>query len=88
MGRFRLRGSSVFSSARKTTTKNGMIAMGITTMTPSYPDYYLLAEDVRARRIEFVAPHDDTFVIVLMNQTDEDIEVTFDCAVSGTADEG
>jgi hypothetical protein len=53
----------------------------------SYPDYYFLAEDVRHRRFKFIAPHDDTFVLVLMNRTEEDIDVVIDCAQWETADE-
>jgi len=51
------------------------------------PDHYFIAEDVRQRRFYFVAPHDDTFVVVLMNWADEDTEITIDTAVWGADDE-
>ncbi len=49
--------------------------------TVSLPAHYFLAEDVRHRRFSFVAPADDTFVIVLINWAEEDTEITIDCAV-------
>ncbi len=46
-----------------------------------WPAHYFLAEDVRRRNLEFVAPGDGTFVVLLINWSDEDVEVTIDAAV-------
>jgi hypothetical protein len=52
-----------------------------------WPAYYFLAEDVRKRSFEFVAPEDGTFVALLINWADEDVEVTIDAAVWDNEDE-
>jgi hypothetical protein len=46
-----------------------------------WPAHYFLAEDVRRRSFEFVAPEDGTFVVLLINWSNEDVEVTIDAAV-------
>jgi hypothetical protein len=52
-----------------------------------WPAHYFLAEDVRRRSFEFVAPVDGTFVVLLINWTEQDIEAIVDIAVWDTEDE-
>lgn len=52
-----------------------------------WPAHYFLAEDVGKKRFEFVAPVDGTFVVLLINWTEQDIEATVDIAVWDTEDE-
>src|SRR5271166_5948404 len=81
--RFRLTDSSTFSSVRKATMKNGVIAMMTTkTMTTCHcrPTTFLrkmfgIGDSALLRLL------DDTFVVVLINWAEEDAEITIDCAV-------
>lgn len=52
-----------------------------------WPAHYFLAEDVGKKRFEFVAPMDGTFIVLLINWTEQDIEATVDIAVWDTEDE-
>ena len=53
----------------------------------SLPDHYVFAEDIRHRKFTFVAPADNTYVLVLMNWRDDVVEVTIDWALWGCADD-
>jgi len=46
-----------------------------------WPAHYFLAEEVRRRNLEFAAPRNGTFVVLLINWTNQDIEATVDIAI-------
>ena len=44
------------------------------------PNSYFFAEDIRLRSIDFEAPRNGTFVVLLINWSDEETEATIDWA--------
>ena len=44
------------------------------------PKSYFFAEDIRRRSIDFEAPRNGTFVVLLINWSDEETEATIDWA--------
>lgn len=61
--------------------KSKILRPGLVAMTKMrFSIIYIHAENVTHRKFSFVAPHDDGFVLVLINWGDENVEVTVDCA--------